>query len=85
MARTDLTHGGVVAVEHLARLGHVVEYEAALEPHLTGSAPPPGAGFGTVETAFVRINGDLAHGAVSRDDAVEQFFSEAEAALAAGG
>jgi multiple sugar transport system substrate-binding protein len=63
----------------------VVEYEAALEPHLTGSAPPPVAGFGTVETAFVRINGDLAHGAVPLDDAVEQFFSEAEAALAAGG
>lgn len=63
----------------------VVEYEAALEPHLTGSVPSPVAGFGTVETAFARINGDLAHGAVTLDDAVAQFFTEAEAALAAGG
>jgi multiple sugar transport system substrate-binding protein len=61
-----------------------VEYEAALEPHLTGSVPPPVAGFGTVETAFTRINGDLAHGAVGLDEAVDQFFTEAEAALAAG-
>ncbi|WP_275001892.1 ABC transporter substrate-binding protein [Promicromonospora iranensis] len=62
----------------------VVEYEAALEPHLTGSVPPPVAGFGTVETAFTRISGDLAHGAVGLDAAVNQFFTEAEAALAAG-
>jgi multiple sugar transport system substrate-binding protein len=63
----------------------VVDYETALEPHLTGTAPPPVAGFGTVETAFVRINGDLAHGAVTLDEAVDQFFTEAQAALAAGG
>jgi multiple sugar transport system substrate-binding protein len=62
----------------------VVEYEADLEPHLTGTPPPPVAGFGTVETAFTRINGDLAHGAVGLDEAVDQFFTEAEAALAAG-
>lgn len=60
----------------------VADYEAALEPHLTGAAPPPVAGFGTIEAAFVRIDGDLAHGAVTLDAAVDQFFAEAEAALA---
>ncbi|WP_242504431.1 ABC transporter substrate-binding protein [Promicromonospora panici] len=60
----------------------VADYEAALEPHLTGAAPPPVAGFGTIEAAFVRIDGDLAHGALTLDEAVEQFFAEAEAALA---
>ncbi|PUB24116.1 carbohydrate ABC transporter substrate-binding protein (CUT1 family) [Promicromonospora sp. AC04] len=60
----------------------VVDYEAGLEPYLTSAAPPPVAGFGTVEAAFVRIDGDLAHGALTLDEAVEQFFAEAESALA---
>jgi multiple sugar transport system substrate-binding protein len=60
----------------------ILEYEQSLEQYLTSSPPPPVAGFGTLEQAFVRITGDLAHDAVSLEDAVAQWFTEAESALA---
>lgn len=60
----------------------ILEYEQSLEQFLTSSPPPPVAGFGTLEQAFVRLTSDLAHDAVSLEDAVDQWFVEAESALA---
>ncbi|MGW0823992.1 ABC transporter substrate-binding protein [Streptomyces sp. NPDC002845] len=48
-----------------------------------GEVTPHPAGADTVEAAFLRIAGDLAQGKTKVSDAVKQFFSEAEAALAA--
>ncbi|WP_432482084.1 ABC transporter substrate-binding protein [Kineococcus esterisolvens] len=59
----------------------ILAYEESLEPYLTSSPPPPVAGFGSLETAFTRIGQDLAHGSISVDEAVEQWFTEAESAL----
>jgi multiple sugar transport system substrate-binding protein len=60
----------------------ILEYEKSLEDFLTSSPPPPVAGFGTLEQAFVRITSDLAHDAVSVEQAADQWFAEAESALA---
>ncbi|MCI2240682.1 extracellular solute-binding protein [Paenibacillus sp. TRM 82003] len=59
----------------------ILAYEESLEPYLTSSPPPPVAGFGSLETAFTRIGQDLSHGSITVDQAVEQWFTEAESAL----
>ncbi|NYI04888.1 hypothetical protein [Allostreptomyces psammosilenae] len=41
--------------------------------------PPPGAG--TIEAAFLRIHEDPSFGTITVDEAVDQFFTEAEQAL----
>ncbi|GAB2597345.1 extracellular solute-binding protein [Streptomyces capparidis] len=58
----------------------VADYEQQSEPYLEPITPQP-AGTGVVEAAFKRIYEDLNHGSLSVDDAVDQFFSEAEQAL----
>ncbi|NUU18528.1 extracellular solute-binding protein [Cellulomonas humilata] len=59
----------------------ILEYEESLTPYLTNSPPPPVAGFGTLETAFVRISQDLSYGSMSVDQAVDEWFAEAESVL----
>jgi multiple sugar transport system substrate-binding protein len=48
-----------------------------------GKITPHPSGTDTVEAAFLRIAGDLNQGKTKVSDAVKQFFSEAESALAA--
>ncbi|WP_055617607.1 ABC transporter substrate-binding protein, partial [Streptomyces phaeochromogenes] len=48
-----------------------------------GTITPHPAGADTVEAAFLRIAGDMSQGKTKVSDAVKQFFSEAESALAA--
>lgn len=47
-----------------------------------GEVTPHPAGADTVEAAFLRISGDMSQGKTKVADAVKQFFSEAETALA---
>ncbi|GAA2261036.1 lipoprotein [Streptomyces ruber] len=47
-----------------------------------GEPTPHPAGADTVEAAFLRISGDMSQGKTKVSDAVKQFFSEAETALA---
>jgi multiple sugar transport system substrate-binding protein len=60
----------------------VLEYEQSLEGRFTNTPPPSVKGFGAVEAAFIRINQDLAYGSVTLDEAVDQWFTEAEGILA---
>jgi multiple sugar transport system substrate-binding protein len=48
-----------------------------------GTITPHPAGADTVESAFLRIGGDMSQGTTKVSDAVKQFFSEAKTALAA--
>jgi multiple sugar transport system substrate-binding protein len=48
-----------------------------------GTITPHPAGADTVESAFLRIGGDMSQGKTKVSDAVKQFFSEAKSALAA--
>lgn len=72
------------AVEGMAAEGldaQLVEYEASIEEDLTGAAPPPVEGLGSMEEAFVRIHQDLAFDAVDASEAAQLWFDEAESAL----
>lgn len=72
------------AVEGMAAEGldaQLVEYEASIEEDLSGAAPPPVEGLGSMEEAFVRIHQDLAFDAVDAADAAQLWFDEAESAL----
>ncbi|WP_081447883.1 ABC transporter substrate-binding protein [Sanguibacter keddieii] len=60
----------------------ILEYEQSLEPYLTSSPPPPVSGFGTLESTFVRLSEELGYGTMTVDQAVEQWFAEAESVLA---
>lgn len=60
----------------------ILDYETSIKSALTSPPPPPVEGFGTLEAAFVRIAGDLAYGETPVDQAVEEWFAEAESALA---
>lgn len=60
----------------------VAAYEESIEPYLDESPPPPVEGFGTLEARFLEITENINYGATSVDDAVEQWFGEAEQTLA---
>lgn len=49
---------------------------------MLGAITPHPAGADTVESAFLRIGGDMSQGTTKVSDAVKQFFSEAKTALA---
>ncbi|MBG0856695.1 extracellular solute-binding protein [Streptomyces spinoverrucosus] len=62
----------------------IAQYEKDVaEAGVLGPITPHPAGADTVEAAFLRIAGDMAQGKTKVSDAVKQFFSEAETALAA--
>ncbi|AWW40551.1 sugar ABC transporter substrate-binding protein [Streptomyces cadmiisoli] len=62
----------------------IAQYEKDVaEAGVLGAITPHPAGADTVEAAFLRIAGDMALGKTKVSDAVKQFFSEAETALAA--
>ncbi|WP_367138172.1 ABC transporter substrate-binding protein [Saccharothrix sp. HUAS TT1] len=60
-------------------LAAVAAYEEGLEFGPTPPAPPKGAG--TLEQAFIRITEELQYGRIPVDEAVDQFFTEAEETL----
>jgi multiple sugar transport system substrate-binding protein len=59
----------------------VAEYEKTIGQYLTVPPTIPPAGVGTADSAFLRINEELAYGRISVQDAVAQWFTETEAAL----
>lgn len=72
------------AVEGMAAEGldaQLVEYEASIEEDLTGAAPPPVEGLGSLEEAFVRIHQDLSFGSIDPAEAAKTWFNEAESAI----
>ncbi len=62
----------------------VVDYENSLieAGDLQPAPPAPPAGAGTIEALFLRLGEEISYGRISVDEAVEQFFTEAETALA---
>jgi multiple sugar transport system substrate-binding protein len=59
----------------------VAEYEKSIAQYLTEVPTIPPAGVGTADSAFLRLNEELAYGRISVQDAAAQWFSETEAAL----
>ena len=60
----------------------VAAYEESIAQYLQESPPPPIQGFGTLETRFREISEEINYGSISVDDAVSQWFSEAEQTIA---
>ena len=60
----------------------VAAYEESIAQYLQESPPPPIQGFGTLETRFREISEKINYGSISVDDAVSQWFSEAEQTIA---
>lgn len=62
----------------------IAQYEEdTAKAGVLGTITPHPSGADTVESAFLRIGGDMAQGKTKVPDAVKQFFSEAEAAFQA--
>ncbi|WBB89900.1 extracellular solute-binding protein [Verrucosispora sp. WMMC514] len=62
-------------------LAAVAAYEDELRDQLTKAPPAPPKGAGTLEQAFIRIAEELQYGRITVDEAVNQFFTEAEETL----
>jgi multiple sugar transport system substrate-binding protein len=62
-------------------LAAVAAYEDGIKDQLTKAPPAPPKGAGTLEQAFIRIAEELQYGRISVDEAVNQFFTEAEETL----
>jgi multiple sugar transport system substrate-binding protein len=60
----------------------VAEYEASIADRLEPTPVTPPAGAGSLEAAFIRIHEEMSYGRISVEDAVEQFFGEADRLLA---
>ncbi|WP_024286788.1 ABC transporter substrate-binding protein [Cellulomonas sp. KRMCY2] len=60
----------------------VAAYEESIAEYLQESPPPPIQGFGTLETRFREISEEINYGSTSVDDAVSQWFSEAQQTIA---
>lgn len=69
------------AVQLEGALALVKEYEDGLKDKLTKAPPAPPKGAGTLEQAFIRISEELQYGRITVDQAVDQFFTEAEQTL----
>ncbi|GAB2992689.1 ABC transporter substrate-binding protein [Saccharothrix stipae] len=62
-------------------LAAVAAYEDGLKDKFGKTPPAPPKGAGTLEQAFIRITEELQYGRITVDEAVEQFFTEAEETL----
>jgi multiple sugar transport system substrate-binding protein len=62
-------------------LAAVAAYEDDLKDKFGKTPPAPPKGAGTLEQAFIRITEELQYGRISVDEAVDQFFTEAEETL----
>lgn len=62
-------------------LATVAAYEEGIKDQLTKAPPAPPKGAGTIEQAFIRISEEFQYGRITVDEAVNQFFTEAEETL----
>ncbi|MET1076043.1 MAG: extracellular solute-binding protein [Umezawaea sp.] len=62
-------------------LAAVAAYEDGLKDQLAKTPPAPPKGAGALEQAFIRITEELLYGRISVDQAVDQFFTEADDTL----
>lgn len=69
------------AVQLDGPLALVAAYEEDLKDKFGKTPPAPPKGAGTLEQAFIRIAEELQYGRISVDEAVDQFFTEAEETL----
>lgn len=59
----------------------ISDYEASISDRLGDAPPVPIVGYGTLEEKFRQLGQDLGFGAVTVDEAVEQFFNEMDVVL----
>ena len=59
----------------------IVAFQEAIADEATNSAPPSVRGFGTMEAAFTTIAQELSYGTMTVDQAVDEWFTEAETSL----
>ncbi|WP_432484776.1 ABC transporter substrate-binding protein [Kineococcus esterisolvens] len=59
----------------------IVAYEESIADELGESPAPLPIGFGTLETNFKRLGEDINYGRLTVDEAVDQWFTEAESAM----
>ncbi|NYI07268.1 ABC transporter substrate-binding protein [Allostreptomyces psammosilenae] len=76
------TNAQLEAVEFEGVDAMVAEYEERMAEFLAPAPPAPPAGAGTIEASLLRIGEDLSYGEITVDEAVDQFFTEAEDTLA---
>ncbi|MCS7481762.1 ABC transporter substrate-binding protein [Umezawaea endophytica] len=62
-------------------LAAVAAYEDGIKDKLGKTPPAPPKGAGSLEQAFIRINEELLYGRITVDQAVDQFFTEADETL----
>ena len=59
----------------------IVAFQESIAQDTVNTAPPSVRGFGTMEAAFTTIAQELSYGTMSVDQAVDEFFVEAETSL----
>src|SRR5699024_6207921 len=72
-ARSELDLDGVDA--------QMVEYADSVEEDLTAVMPTLPEGFGTLESAWLRLGESLGYGEITEEEFIEQWFAEASSAL----
>src|SRR5699024_668818 len=60
----------------------VIAFEDEMADEITEPVPTLPEGFGTIEAAWLRLHESLAYGELTEDEFVEQWFAEADGALA---
>jgi multiple sugar transport system substrate-binding protein len=75
------TNAQRAAAELKGPLAAVAAYEEALGDQLSKAPPAPPKGAGSLEQAFIRVAEELQYGKITVDQAVDQFFTEAEETL----
>jgi multiple sugar transport system substrate-binding protein len=75
------TNAQRAAVQLEGPLAAVAAYEEGLKDKFGKTPPAPPKGAGTLEQAFIRIAEELQYSRISVDEAVNQFFTEAEETL----
>ena len=75
------TNGQRAAAQLEGPLAAVAAYEDGLKDKFGKTPPAPPKGAGSLEQAFIRITEELQYGRISVDEAVGQFFTEAEETL----
>jgi multiple sugar transport system substrate-binding protein len=75
------TNAQRAAAELTGTMAAVAAYEDGLGDKLSKAPPAPPKGAGSLEQAFIRITEELQYGKITVDQAVDQFFTEAEDTL----
>jgi pectin-derived oligosaccharide transport system substrate-binding protein len=75
------TNAQRAAAQLTGPLATVAAYEESLKGKFTKTPPAPPKGAGSLEQAFIRISEELQYNRITVDDAVNQFFTEADETL----